>query len=598
MGYFDRLPRRTPAVETAFVLPSPAPAAPAAAAAPALPDERLNGRTLLDMAESVEAEARSATAAMSRQMVQASTRCGQVVEQAKLIASQTAALTGSALEASSDVSAVAAASEELSASARSISAQAAQSAAVSKDAVRYAAFATGELAALMDSIQSIEKVVEMIASISSRTNLLALNATIEAARAGEAGRGFAVVAREVKDLSRQTTAATSEISKNIAEVQRATQATIRAVESVGGSVKGIGESSAVVAEAIKQQDATIHEIAERLQNAASNVARVASGIEFIAEGACQVETLSGETRQELDVTNTALAELRSNILISVRRAAAQQDNEQAVPTQLQVTVRAPGWSGKVTLLEISCDTVVFRPPATAQAFFAGLGERAAMSLHLPDGSRADGLTLASGRQRVGFKLNQPNQDAGRAFEAVVGSEIAADAIFREQVIASAAEASRVLSQAVSSGICSAADLFDTAYQPITRSNPAQYTCRSTPIADRLIRPILDAMLTLDPRVVGTFAVDRNGYAPTHNQRCSHPQKSDEFLWNAVNCRNRRIFDDRAGLTAGNTTRDVLVQSYERDMGGEIMTIRETVAPIMVIGRHWGGLRLMYRGQHD
>jgi len=597
MGYLSRLRRQSSLAEAA---PDPAvQAATSAAAAVVAPAEaQSTGRALLDMAESVEAEARSATAAMGRQMVQASTRCGQVVEQAKLIAGQTAALSDSALQASSDVVAVAAASEELSASARSISAQAAQSAAASKEAVQHADFAAGELAVLMRSIHSIEKVVEMIARISSRTNLLALNATIEAARAGEAGRGFAVVANEVKDLSRQTTAATTEIGKSIAEVQRATQATIRAVESVGGSIKGIGESSAVVAEAIGQQDATIREIAERLQNASSNVASVASGVERIAAGAGEVETLSGETRSEIDSTGSALAELRSNILISVRRAAIQRSDEQAVPTRTEVTVSAGGWSGKVRLLEISCSTAVFRPPVEAQSVFAGLGEGADMSLQLPDGTRARGTTLESGRQRVGFRLDPGDEVAVRAFEAVVAAEIAADTIFREKVVASAAELSSVLSQAVASGSCRAADLFDTAYQPVPGSDPAQYTCRSTPVADRLIRPILDAMLNLDARVVGTFAVDRNGYAPTHNQRCSHPQKPGEPAWNAINSRNRRIFDDRAGLAAGNTTSDVRVQSYERDMGGKLVTMREAIAPIMVAGRHWGALRLMYRGRDD
>ena len=564
------------------------------------PENRSGARAMLDMTESVEAEARSATAAMGRQMVQASLRCGRVVEQARLIASETAGLSGTAFQVSGDVAAVAAAGEQLSASARSISAQATQSSTVSKESVRQADSAMGELAALTRSIQSIEKVVEMIARISSRTNLLALNATIEAARAGEAGRGFAVVASEVKDLSRQTTEATSEIGKNIAEVQRATGATIRAIEVVSGSVKGIDASSAIVADAVEQQDSTIREIAERLQNAATNVASVAAGIESIAAGASRVESLSAETREEVTNTNLVLGDLRSNILISLRRGAHQsaaQRNEQAVPTQLKVTVRTAGWSGQVGLLEVSRSTAVFRPPSEAQAFFAGLADGSAMSLHLPDGTRADGVTLASSRLRVGFRLAEGNDAAERAFEAVVDSEIAGDTVFRDTIAASAAEASRVLTEAVRTGACTISDLFDAEYQPVKDSNPAQFTARSTAVADRLIRPILDAMLTLDQRVVGSFAVDQNGYAPTHNKRCSLPQKPDDVAWNAINCRNRRIFDDRAGLAAGNTTRDVLVQSYERDMGGQIMTIREAIAPVIIAGRHWGGLRLMYRGRN-
>jgi methyl-accepting chemotaxis protein len=40
---------------------------------------------------------------------------------------------------------------------------------------------------------------------------------------------------------------------------------------------------------------------------------------------------------------------------------------------------------------------------------------------------------------------------------------------------------------------------------------------------------------------------------------------------------------------------VLMQAYRRDMGGGVFAIMKDVsAPIMVRGRHWGGLRIGYR----
>jgi methyl-accepting chemotaxis protein len=88
-------------------------------------------------------------------------------------------------------------------------------------------------------------------------------------------------------------------------------------------------------------------------------------------------------------------------------------------------------------------------------------------------------------------------------------------------------------------------------------------------------------------------VDLNGYLPTHNRKFSQPQ-SDDPVWNAANCRNRRIFDDRVGLKAGRNTAPFLLQVYRRDMGGgSFRMMKDLSAPIRVHGRHWGGLRLAY-----
>jgi methyl-accepting chemotaxis protein len=73
---------------------------------------------------------------------------------------------------------------------------------------------------------------------------------------------------------------------------------------------------------------------------------------------------------------------------------------------------------------------------------------------------------------------------------------------------------------------------------------------------------------------------------------SHLQRPGDPAWNQGHCRNRRIFDDRAGLLAARNIQPFLVQAYPRDMGGgNIVVLKEYDAPILVQGRHWGGLRL-------
>jgi methyl-accepting chemotaxis protein len=106
--------------------------------------------------------------------------------------------------------------------------------------------------------------------------------------------------------------------------------------------------------------------------------------------------------------------------------------------------------------------------------------------------------------------------------------------------------------------------------------------------------VQEPVLGLDPRVVFCAAIDRNGFLPTHNRKFSQAQGSDP-VWNAANCRNRRLFNDRVGLAAGRNTKPFLLQTYRRDMGGgQFAPMKDVSAPIFVQGRHWGGVRIGYK----
>ncbi|MFN6961677.1 MAG: glycine cleavage system protein R, partial [Rhodocyclaceae bacterium] len=160
--------------------------------------------------------------------------------------------------------------------------------------------------------------------------------------------------------------------------------------------------------------------------------------------------------------------------------------------------------------------------------------------------------------------------------------------------ATAQRIGRIFEQAVTRNEISMADLFDERYRPVAGSNPLQHMTRFVALTDRLLPEVQEPILPFDPRIAFCAALDRNGYLPTHNQIYSKPQ-GDDPVWNSANCRNRRIFDDRTGLSAGRSTRSFLLQTYRRDMGGgNFVLMKDVSAPISVKGRHWGGFRIGFR----
>ncbi len=137
-------------------------------------------------------------------------------------------------------------------------------------------------------------------------------------------------------------------------------------------------------------------------------------------------------------------------------------------------------------------------------------------------------------------------------------------------------------------------LFDRDYQPIPGTNPQQQMTRYVEFTDKVLTPIQEAILETDEHIVYSAAVDENDFLPTHNKKFAKPQ-GDDPDWNMANCRNRRIFNDRAGMRAAKNNKPVLLQTYRRDMGGgNFVVMKEVDAPIMVKDRRWGTLRLAYK----
>jgi methyl-accepting chemotaxis protein len=208
-------------------------------------------------------------------------------------------------QAATNVSMVAAAAEEMTATISEVARNSEKACAISGEAVTQAKSASNRVDELGRAAEEIGKVTETINEISEQTNLLALNATIEAARAGEAGKGFAVVANEIKELARQTAAATEEIKKEIEGIQGSTADTVADIGKISGVINNVNEIVSTIATAVDEQAVTTKEIAK-------NVAQASNGIHEVNQNLSQGSAVAAEIAKDITEVNHALSELSNS----------------------------------------------------------------------------------------------------------------------------------------------------------------------------------------------------------------------------------------------------------------------------------------------
>jgi methyl-accepting chemotaxis protein len=221
-------------------------------------DHALRARRQAAMDRHTQDFGTSAAGAMAS-LVRSAEEMRKTAAEMRTAAHQTRASAARAAEGSatstSNLSAVAAASEEMSNSINVISRQVSRATQAVAEAVARASTTDAKVGGMTEAANRVGDVARLITDIAGRTNLLALNATIEAARAGQAGKGFAVVANEVKALASQTAKATEDISAQIAAIRSTTGEAVTAVRAVSAAIGEVSEVATAIAAAVEVQAA-------------------------------------------------------------------------------------------------------------------------------------------------------------------------------------------------------------------------------------------------------------------------------------------------------------------------------------------------------
>lgn len=227
---------------------------------------------------------------------------------------------------------VATATEEMTASIREIAKNTTEAAKVADGAMRTALETNAVVAKLGESSAEIGQVIKVITSIAQKTDLLALNATVEAARAGEVGAGFAVVANEVKELAKQTAAATEDISRRIETIQADAKSAVEAIGSISTVIGRVNTISGTIASAVEEQSATTAEMSRNVAEAARGAAEVSQNIQGVAEAAQSTShgaTDSQKAAKSLAQMSTHLRGLVGRFKLEDQRDAGQKRKDKS-----------------------------------------------------------------------------------------------------------------------------------------------------------------------------------------------------------------------------------------------------------------------------
>lgn len=416
----------------------------------------------------------------------------------------------------------------------------------------------------------------------------------------------------VKRLARSI----STVGKDAAEVrgvledtQRVVQAQSQAMQALAQQLNQIGQAQAAIATATAQSAAAVQRARGALGVVGGEVVGMATTLAQVSEAAAEITKISLQTRLvafnaaveakhagdagrgfavvaeavkalagQVEGSSKAIIRAITSLQERIDRFSAELTENPAKPSQIHAAFH-----------EVEQDVQRISVSAAESGQQMSLLNERAHELEREVSEASHGLKVAFDGSDRFLRMSE------ELVEQIAESGVEVDDMpFIRAAQQAAEEISALLEDALRSGQINQSDLFDEHYRPIEGTAPQQHTTRFCQLTDRLFPAVQEKALGFSDKIVFCISADRNGYIATHNRKYCQPQRPGDTVWNTANSRYRRIFNDRTGLASARNTRPFLLQTYRRDMGGgRFVLLKEAAAPIVVGGRHWGGLRLAF-----
>ncbi len=409
-----------------------------------------------------------------------------------------------------------------------------------------------------------------------------------AGEVNESNRRIVSAAGHAREKASETASSVRTSEQTVRNAVNDIHALVEAVSVIEGQLAGLQEALAQVAQVAQGIDAIAKQTNLLALNATIEAARAGEAGKGFAVVAGEVKALATQTStatSQIDETLKKLTEQAEQLITqgneTTNRAESVRSGTQTIGDVINVVGQA------VSGIEEDTAAIAESAARIDQQCGTFVSTLEVMNSEVDVSS----TTLSEARDRINRLIGVSEKVVQLTGQSALNS---IDGPFITKVKQVAAEISAVFEKAVAEGRITEAALFDRDYKPIPGSNPEQLMAGCVKLTDEVLPPIQEPLLDFDKKVVFCAAVDTNGFLPTHNLKFGQPQ-GDDPVWNAANCRNRRLFNDRVGLAAGQNTEPFLLQTYRRDMGGgNFVMMKDVSAPIMVRGKHWGGLRLAYK----